>query len=448
MSQGDLFGVGARERGEPDAAPADAPLAERMRPRDLDELVGQRELVGEGRILSRLLDGGSLQSLILWGPPGSGKTTLARLIAARSGLRFVPFSAVLSGVKEIRQVMSDAEAERRRAGAPTLLFVDEIHRFNKSQQDAFLPFVERGDIVLVGATTENPSFELNGALLSRTRTLVLQPLEPAEIVVLLERALADAERGLAGRFSASRTVLETIANASDGDARRALGLLETAAALLHDGGEIDSATAREALQRKVLRHDKAGDAHYDLASALHKSVRNSDEDATLYWLARMVEAGEDGNYVARRLVRMASEDVGLADPLALRVALDAAEAFHRLGYPEGALALAQAAVYLARAPKSNALSVAFGRAREDVERSAAEPVPLHLRNAVTALMRELGYGEGYRYAHDEPDAVREMSCLPPSLAGRRYFGTSSDSAGDDEPRGRERSAEEGREARG
>jgi len=399
----------------------DAPLADRMRPRSLEEYVGQEQLVGEGKILGSLLEGGLSQSLILWGPPGTGKTTLARLIAARTELEFVPFSAVLSGIKEIRTVMARAEERRRRSGGRTLLFIDEIHRFNKAQQDAFLPYVERGDILLIGATTENPSFEVNSALLSRVRTLILEPLSVDELVALLRRALEDPERGLASHFQASDEVLTRIAHACDGDARRALTALETAAAILPDGGELVEEGVAEALQRKILHYDKTGEEHFNLVSALHKSIRNSDENATLYWLSRMMEAGEDGGYIARRLIRMASEDIGLADPYALRVTLDAADAFHRLGYPEGKLALVQAAVYLARARKSNALYVALGKAEGDVAASAADPVPLHLRNASTRLMKQAGFGEGYRYAHDDPSAVDEMSCLPDSLAGRRYF---------------------------
>ena len=413
----------------PAGAPAEpspsAPLAERMRPRTLAEFAGQRHLVGEGRILARILAGDQRQSLILWGPPGSGKTTLARLIAAAGDLRFVPFSAVLSGIKEIKEVMAEAARLRRRDGQPTLLFIDEIHRFNKAQQDAFLPHVERGDILLIGATTENPSFEIVGPLLSRARTVVLQPLGIPELVSILEQALRD-ERGLGGRITAARRELELIAEASDGDARRALTLLETAAALLEGAGELTPAVLAEALQKKVLFYDKGGEEHFNLISALHKSVRNSDASASVYWLARMLAAGEDRGYLARRIVRIAVEDVGLADPGALRVALDAAEAFERLGEPEGDLALVQAAVYLARAPKSNAVYTAYGRAREDVERTAAEPVPLHLRNAPTKLMREVGYGRGYRYAHDDPDAAREMPCLPPGLAGRDYFAPPED----------------------
>ncbi len=419
---GGLFGEPEPRGGDPlEQASADAPLAERMRPRTLEEYVGQEQLVGEGRILGSLLEGGLTQSLILWGPPGTGKTTLARLVAASTGLRFAPFSAVLSGVRELRAVLAEAEAARARTGERTLLFVDEIHRFNKAQQDAFLPHVERGDILLVGATTENPSFEVNSALLSRVRTLVLEPLSVDDLVGLLRRALEDEERGLAGAFRAGDEVLRMIANACDGDARRALTALETGAALLARGEELLAERVPDVLQRKVLHYDKDGEEHYNLTSALHKSIRNSDENAALYWLTRMMEAGEDGRYLARRMIRMASEDVGLADPFALRTALDAAEAFHQLGYPEGKLALVQCAVYLARARKSNALYVALGKAERDVAATAAEPVPLHLRNASTRLMKDLGYGEGYRYAHDDPDAAREMSCLPPSLAGRRYF---------------------------
>ena len=392
-----------------------------MRPRSLEEFVGQEHLVGKGHVLERALAGDARQSLVLWGPPGSGKTTLARLIAAKSAMRFVPYSAVLSGIKEIKGVMAEAQAEQRRNGKRTLLFVDEFHRFNRAQQDAFLPYVERGDILLIGATTENPSFEINGALLSRMKTLVLKPLGVEEIVRVLKSAIGDRERGLGGRVSASEAVLSIVANASDGDARRALTALETAASLLRDGGEIDEETVREALQKKTLLYDKAGEEHYNLISALHKSVRNSDADAALYWVSRMMEAGEDGLYIARRLVRMASEDIGLADPAAVGIAVDAARGFEMIGYPEGKILLAQAAVYLARAPKSNALYVALGEAEEDVQKTAAEPVPLHLRNAVTGLMKEVGYGAGYRYAHDDPKAKEEMKCLPPSLQKRRYL---------------------------
>ncbi len=403
-------------------APADAPLADRMRPVRLEDYQGQAHLVGEGRILSRALAGELSQSLILWGPPGVGKTTLARLLAQASGLAFVPYSAVLSGIKEIRELMGRAAADRQRTGRRTLVFVDEIHRFNKAQQDAFLPHVERGDIVLVGATTENPSFEVNGALLSRCRTLLLEPLEAPQVVTLLRRAL-EAPEGLAGRWQVEDGALERIVGATDGDARRALTALETAAALAGDSGRVRLEDVEEALQRKVTLYDKSGEEHYNVISALHKSIRNSDADATLYWVTRMMTAGEDGNFIARRLIRAATEDVGLADPFALRIALDAGDAFHRLGYPEGKLALAQAAVYLARARKSDAVYRAVAEAEQDVQRTAAEPVPKHLRNAATRVMREAGYGEGYRNAHQDPGARDEMSCLPPGLEGRSYFRT-------------------------
>ncbi|MCK6447794.1 MAG: replication-associated recombination protein A [Planctomycetes bacterium] len=417
----DLFGdTHAADPLEPTHAAA--PLADRMRPRSIEEYAGQVHLVAAGGFVANVLAKGLKQSLILWGPPGSGKTTLARLVASASGLRFVPFSAVLSGIKEVKEVMAEAAREMERAGTRTLLFVDEIHRFNKAQQDAFLPYMERGDILLIGATTENPSFELNGALLSRARTLILEPLPVDALVGLLRRALDDAERGLAGRVQVPDELLERIAHAADGDARRALNLLESAAELVPTGGIVDEVTLKTALQRKVLVHDKRGEQHYDLISALHKSVRNSDENASLYWLVRMLEAGEDRAFVSRRLIRMAVEDIGLADPFALRIALDAAETYERLGTPEGELALAQAAVYLARAKKSNAVYVAYGEARRDVERTAAEPVPLHLRNAPTQLMKDAGFGSGYRYAHDDPKAKDEMTCLPPGLLGRRYFG--------------------------
>ncbi len=401
-------------------AAADAPLADRMRPRSLVEFVGQGHLVGDGKILSRALKGDLTQSMILWGPPGVGKTTLARLIAGASGLSFVSYSAVLSGIKEIRTLMGEARDERARAGKSTLVFVDEIHRFNKAQQDAFLPHVERGDILLVGATTENPSFEVNGALLSRCRALLLEPLSPRQIVRVLERALVEPQ-GLAGNWSADSQVLERIANGTDGDARRALTALETCAALQTEGGELTLELVEEALQRKLVLYDKGGEEHYNLISALHKSIRNSDQDAALYWVTRMMSAGEDGNFIARRLIRAATEDIGLADPFALRIALDAGDAFHRLGYPEAKLALAQAAVYLARTRKDNSVYLALSQAEQDVEQTAAEPVPKHLRNAATALMKQAGYGEGYRNAHSDEGAREGMPCLPEGLEGREYF---------------------------
>lgn len=413
---------GADAREDPVAeAPADAPLAERMRPQQAGEVFGQTHLLGEGKLLQRVLSGEVQQSLLLWGPPGVGKTTLARLVADASGARFVPFSAVLSGVKEVRAVMGEARDRRARTGDRTLLFVDEIHRFNKAQQDAFLPFVERGDVLLIGATTENPSFELNAALLSRCRVLVLEPLSTEETVGLI-RGACESERGLGGRIELDDEQVKRIANASDGDARRALTLLETVAAVSLSGGKVDDDALAEALQRKSVRYDRSGDQHFDLVSALHKSIRNSDENAALYWLARMLEGGEDRRYLARRLIRIASEDVGLADPFALRVALDASEAFDRLGVPEGDLALAQAAVYLSRAPKSNAIYKALAMAQGDVQETASEPVPMHLRNAPTALMKGLGHGQGYRYAHDDPKAREEMKCMPPGLEGRVYLG--------------------------
>jgi putative ATPase len=408
-----------------DSPPADvprapAPLADRMRPRRLDEVVGQPQLTDAGRPLRRALEGGALHSMILWGPPGTGKTTLARLLADVAGARFVPFSAVTSGVKEIRQVMTEAEAEGMRLGRRTILFVDEIHRFNKAQQDAFLPYVEKGTIVLIGATTENPSFEVNGALLSRARVYVLRPLDLADLVAILERALQDAERGL-GALGATvePDALALIARLADGDARTALNVLELA--VTGPGAHVTEAAVRDAVQKKALLYDKSGEQHYNLISALHKSLRDSDPDGALYWLGRMLEAGEDRLYVARRLVRFASEDVGNADPAALRLTLDAKDAYHFLGTPEGELALAQAVCYLALAPKSNAVYVAWNAVHRDIQEHPAEPVPLHLRNAPTGLMANLGYGRGYQYAHDAPDAQVSQEHLPDALRGRVYY---------------------------
>jgi putative ATPase len=400
-----------------------APLAERMRPQTLEEFVGQQHLLGPGKPLRLAIEHDDPTSMIFWGPPGTGKTTLAKIIAALTHSTFIEFSAVMSGIKEIKQVMVAAE---KAAGyhSRTILFVDEIHRFNKAQQDAFLPYVERGAIRLIGATTENPSFELNAALLSRCRVYVLQPLSEEQIVALLQRALTDAKRGLgASGISADDDALATIASYASGDARNSLNALDVAATLASEHAEkrITKEIAAEALQRRVLLYDKQGEQHYDIISALHKSVRNSDADASLYWLGRMLQAGEDPMYVARRIVRMAVEDIGLAAPEALNLCLSARDAMHFLGSPEGDLALAQAVVYLALAPKSNAVYTAYGAIVRDIEATAAEPVPLHLRNAPTKLMKSLDYGKDYQYAHDVGGRVADMECLPPSLADRRYY---------------------------
>jgi putative ATPase len=410
----------------PDAAAAQAsqaPLADRMRPRTLDEFVGQEHLLGPGKPLALAIAHDDPTSMIFWGPPGTGKTTLAKIIAAMTQSTFIEFSAVMSGIKEIKAVMVAAE---KAAGfrSRTILFIDEIHRFNKAQQDAFLPYVERGTIRLIGATTENPSFELIAALLSRCRVYTLQPLTEAQIVALLHRALGDTVRGLgASGVQADEEALATIASYASGDARNALNALDVAASLAAEdtAHRITKEIAAEALQRRVLLYDKQGEQHYDIISALHKSVRNSDVDASLYWLARMLQAGEDPMYVARRIVRMAVEDVGLAAPEALNLCLSAKDAMHFLGQPEGDLALAQAIVYLALAPKSNAVYTAYGAVLGDIEATAAEPVPLHLRNAPTKLMKSLDYGKDYQYAHNVEGRVADMECLPPSLAGRRYY---------------------------
>lgn len=404
---------------------AGRPLADRMRPQTLDEFVGQEELLGPGKPLRTQIERDELGSMLLWGPPGCGKTTLARIIARKTRSEFVPFSAVLSGIKEIKEVMAKAQAARR-YGRRTIVFVDEVHRFNRAQQDAFLPHVEAGNILLIGATTENPSFEMIAALLSRMKVYVLHAHTQEQVVLLLRRALADAERGLGNELvEISDEILERIAIVANGDARAGYNTLEALAL----GTEPDTQGRRivsrerleDVLQKRLLPYDKSGEEHYNLISALHKSVRNSDPDAALYWLARMLESGEDPLYIARRMVRMASEDIGLAEPGALAVTIAAKDAFDFIGPPEGYLALAQAAVYLSLAPKSNALYRGYGEVRQDLQKTIAEPVPLHLRNAVTGLMGNIGYGKGYQYAHDAQEKVTDMTCLPYGLSGREYY---------------------------
>jgi putative ATPase len=411
---------------EPEEEPqAGRPLADRMRPQTLDEFIGQEELLGPGKPLRTQIERDDLGSMLLWGPPGCGKTTLARIIAKRTRSEFIPFSAVLSGIKEIKEVMAKAVGARR-YGQRTIVFVDEVHRFNRAQQDAFLPHVEAGNILLIGATTENPSFEVIAPLLSRMKVYVLKALSEEQVVALLQRATEEPVRGLGNeRVEATDKLLARIAVLANGDARAAYNTLEA----LVLGTEPDSSGRRvlseerleDVLQKKLLPYDKSGEEHYNLISALHKSVRNSDPDAALYWLARMLESGEDPLYLARRMVRMASEDIGLAEPGALAVTIAAKEAFEFIGPPEGNLALAQAAVYLSLTPKSNALYTGYGAVHEDLQATIAEPVPLHLRNAVTGLMDHIGYGKGYQYAHDADEKVTDMTCLPESLQGRTYY---------------------------
>jgi putative ATPase len=401
------------------------PLADRMRPQTLDEFIGQEDLLGPGKPLRTQIERDDLSSMLFWGPPGCGKTTLARIIARRTKAEYIPFSAVLAGIKEIKEVMSKAEGARH-YGRRTIVFVDEMHRFNRAQQDAFLPHVEAGNILLIGATTENPSFEVIAPLLSRMKVYILKALTPEQIVTLLRRAIEDPVRGLGHEnIAVSDEILERIAILANGDARSAYNTLE--ALVLGTAPDssgvraVSQAVLEDVLQKKLLPYDKSGEEHFNLISALHKSVRNSDPDAALYWLARMLESGEDPLYLARRMVRIASEDIGLAEPNALAVTLAAKEAFEFIGPPEGNLALAQAAVYLSLAPKSNALYTGYGAVRDDLKNTIADPVPLHLRNAVTGFMSNVGYGKGYQYAHDANEKVTDMTCLPESLLGRSYY---------------------------
>jgi putative ATPase len=410
---------------EPETPSALQPLAERMRPRTLDEFIGQEKLLGPGKPLRRQIESDNIGSMLFWGPPGCGKTTLARLIARLTKSDFISFSAVLSGIREIKEVMAASELKSK-SGNRTIVFVDEVHRFNKAQQDAFLPYVEAGHIIFIGATTENPSFEVISPLLSRTKVYVLEALTTPQIAELLHRALTDKEHGLGQQdIAASEQVLFRMASFANGDARAAYNTLELcvrSAKAGPDGAlQIISELLEDVLQRKLLRYDKSGEEHFNLISALHKSVRNSDPDAALYWLARMLESGEDPLYLARRMVRMASEDIGLAEPGALAITLAAKDAFDFLGAPEGHLALAQAAVYLSLAPKSNALYTAYGDVQEDVQQTEADPVPLHLRNAPTGLMKNLGYGKDYQYAHNYQEKVTNMQCLPDNLVGRSWY---------------------------
>ena len=397
------------------------PLAERMRPRTFDRVYGQDHILGKGKLLAELIESNRLVSIIFWGPPGSGKTTLGTMLAKHFDLPCEFFSAVLSGIKEVKEFMARAEQQRRLFGKPMVLFIDEIHRFNKAQQAAFLPYVEKGDIILFGSTTENPSFEVIAPLLSRTRVLVLKELDHAALAHILQDALEDTERGLgAAGLTLDPAARDMLIDFANGDARRALNTLEIAAGLARTK-TVTMENVQEALQQRTLLYDKSGEEHFNLISALHKSLRNSDVDAALYWLARMLASGEDPLYVARRMVRFASEDIGLADPQALALALHAKEAYDFLGSPEGELALAEAVVYMAAAPKSNRIYTAYGAVQKEIERSPHEPVPLHIRNAVTSLMKEIGYGKDYRYAHDNVLATTDMETLPERLRGRKYY---------------------------
>ncbi|MCO5295658.1 MAG: replication-associated recombination protein A [Fimbriimonadaceae bacterium] len=420
MSQSDLFGADGPTGLEP--AGSDAPLAARMRPRSFDEFAGQRHLVAPDAAFRKIVEADQAGSFILWGPPGVGKTTLAEIVARTSKARFVRMSATSAGVADLRKVVEEARRFKALRGERTMLFIDEIHRFNKSQQDAILPHAEDGTVTLVGATTENPSFEVNAALLSRCRVYTLKALEDHDIANVISRALADSDRGLAGRCGPlSPEAADLLVNWANGDARAALGILELCAAAAGPGVEITKEHVEGAAQRRALLYDKEGEQHFDLISALHKSVRGSDPDATLYWLARMLESGEDPLYLARRLIRMATEDIGLAEPQALAMAMATQQAVHFLGMPEGELALAQCAVFLACAPKSNRVYEAYRRAKEAVHETRNDPVPLHLRNAPTGLMKKLGYGKEYRYAHDYDEGVVEQQNLPDSLQGSRYY---------------------------
>ncbi len=399
-----------------------APLADRMRPRSFDEFVGQDKIVGSDTPLRKAIEQDNVPSIIFWGPPGSGKTTLAYVIARATEGQFVPFSAVTSGIKEVKEVLRKANNYYKMSGRRTYVFIDEIHRFNKAQQDAFLPYVEKGDIILIGATTENPSFEVISALISRMRVYVLERLSVDDIKEIIERALADSDRGMAEMgLSLDDGALEFIAAAADGDARRGLSLLETTAAYVGEGNIITVDALIKVNQKTALQYDKAGEEHYNLISALHKTIRGGDPDAALYWLARMLEAGEDPLYIVRRLIRFASEDIGLADPYALTLTMAARDAYHFLGSPEGELAIAQAVVYMACAPKSNAVYTAFSKAKEDAAGSGSLPVPFWIRNAPTSLMKDLGYGKGYKYAHDFEDALTDQEYFPKELVGRCYY---------------------------